>query len=169
MVFVCGCGPAPAAPLSRPGAARAAPACPADRGPSTTVLPRLLRMRSSKDFQQTTRRGVRASRPTLVVHAAQLLDEGALQRDDLVRLEPRIGFVVNGSVGKAVIRNRVRRRLRHLAATHVADLPAGIGPGRIGIVVRARPRAAADPAEVPTDFGSAWHEAMSRLSKRGAR
>jgi ribonuclease P protein component len=169
MVFVCGCGPARAAPLSRPGAARAAPACPADRGPSTTVLPRLLRMRSSKDFQQTTRRGVRASRPTLVVHAAHLVDGGALQGDDLGRSEPRIGFVVNGSVGNAVTRNRVRRRLRHLAAAHVADTPAGIGPGRIGIVVRARPRAATDPADVPTDFGSAWHEAMSQLSKRGAR
>jgi ribonuclease P protein component len=168
MVFVCGCGPARAAPLSRPGAARAAPACPADRGPSTTVLPRLLRMRSSKDFQQTTRRGVRASRPTLVVHAARLLEEGALQGDDLRRSGPRVGFVVNSSVGNAVTRNRVRRRLRHLAAEHVADTPAGIGPGRIGIVVRARPRAATDPADVPTDFGSAWHEAMSQLSKRGA-
>jgi ribonuclease P protein component len=166
MVFVCGCGPAPAAPLSRPGAARAAPASPADRGPSTTVLPRLLRMRSSKDFHQTTRRGVRASRPTLVVHAARLVDEGALQGDDLERSGPRIGFVVSSSIGNAVTRNRVRRRLRHLAAAHVADTPAGIGAGRIGIVVRARPRAATDPADVPTDFGSAWHEAMSRLSKR---
>jgi ribonuclease P protein component len=168
MVSVCGCGPAPAAPSSRPGAARAAPACPADRGPSTTVLPRLLRMRSSKDFQQTTRRGVRASRPTLVVHAAHLLDGCAPHRNDFGRSGPRIGFVVNGSVGNAVSRNRVRRRLRHLAAAHVADAPAGIGPGRIGIVVRARPRAATDPAEVPTDFGSAWHEAVSRLAKRQA-
>jgi ribonuclease P protein component len=126
-------------------------------------------MRSSKDFQQTTRRGVRASRPTLVVHAARLLEEGALQGEDLRPSAPRIGFVVNSSVGNAVTRNRVRRRLRHLAAAHVTDTPAGIGPGRIGVVVRARPRAATDPADVPTDFGSAWHEAMSRLSKRGER
>jgi ribonuclease P protein component len=154
MVFVCECGPAPAAPSSRPGAARAAPACPADRGPSTTVLPRLLRMRSSKDFQQTTKRGVRASRPTLVVHAAHLPDG------------PRIGFVVNGAIGNAVTRNRVKRRLRHLAAAQIADIPPGIGPGRIGVVIRARPRAASDPAQLPTDFGSAWHEVMSRLSER---
>jgi hypothetical protein len=36
-------------------------------------------------------------------------------------------------------------------------------------VVRALPRAASDPAGLPTDFGSAWHEAMSRLIGRGAR
>ena len=124
-------------------------------GRSTTVLPRSLRMRSSKDFRRTTRRGVRASRPTLVVHAAHL-DGGA-----------RVGFVVGTAVGNAVTRNRVKRRLRHLAAAQVADTPNGIGPGNIGIVVRALPRAATNPAEVPTDFGSAWHEAMSRLSAAG--
>jgi hypothetical protein len=51
--------------------------------------------------------------------------------------------------------------LRHLAAAHMrAD---GIDADSIGIVVRALPRAATNPAELPTDFGSAWHEAMSRL------
>jgi hypothetical protein len=33
-------------------------------------------------------------------------------------------------------------------------------------VVRALPRAATDPADVPTDFGSAWHEMVSRLATR---
>jgi ribonuclease P protein component len=93
----------------------------------------------------------------------------------------RVGFVVSGAVGNAVTRNRVKRRLRHLAATHVVDTPAGlgskgtgpeiigpegIGPEGIGIVVRALPRAATDPAEVPTDFGSAWHDVMFRLTAR---
>ena len=100
---------------------------------------------------------MRASRPTLVVHAAHL-PHG-----------PRVGFVVSGAVGNAVTRNRVKRRLRHLAAAHLGDTSAGIGPGEIGpeemgIVVRALPRAATHPAEVPTDFGSAWHEVMSRLT-----
>jgi ribonuclease P protein component len=166
MVSVCGCGPAPAAPSCRPGAARAVPDCQPESPRSTTVLPRSLRMRSSKEFRRTTRRGVRVSRPTLVVHAVHL-DE---QLDD----GPRIGFVVSSAVGNAVTRNRVKRRLRHLAVAHVANRSAGIGPekageGKIGIVVRALPRAATDPAELPTDFGSAWHEAMSRLTGRGAR
>jgi ribonuclease P protein component len=92
------------------------------------------------------------SRPTIVVSAVRL-DDGT-----------RIGFVVSGAVGNAVTRNRVKRRLRHLAAAHVADTSA-----RIGIVVRAMPRAATDPAGVAADFGSAWHEVMSQFTARGVR
>jgi ribonuclease P protein component len=117
-------------------------------------------MHNSKDFQRTTRRGIRASRPTLVVHAVPVVDVGS-ERDVLGRCGPRIGFVVSGALGNAVTRNRVRRRLRHLAATHVADTPAGMD-----LVVRALPRAATTPAEVSEDLGSAWHEVVSRLSTR---
>src|SRR5215217_6374975 len=113
------------------------------------MLPRSLRMRNSKDFRQTTRRGIRVSRPTLVVSAVRL-DDGT-----------RVGMVVSGAVGNAVTRNRVKRRLRHLAAAQIAA--ERISADGIGIVVRALPRAATNPAELPTDFGSAWHEAMSRL------
>lgn len=99
------------------------------------------------------------SRPTLVVHAGRF-DEEHLD-DGRVDDGPRVGFVVSGAVGNAVTRNRVKRRLRHLAA---AQIPAErISADGIGIVVRALPRAATNPAEVPADFGSAWHEAMSRL------
>jgi ribonuclease P protein component len=117
-------------------------------------------MRSSKDFQRTTRRGVRVGRPTLVVHAARIPDD-AMKGASAGRSAPRFGFVVNGAVGNAVIRNRVKRRLRHLAAAHLAGTPAGID-----IVVRALPRAATDPAEVPIDFESAWQDAVSRLTTR---
>jgi len=118
-------------------------------------------MRSSKDFQRTTRRGVRVGRPTLVVHAARIPDDDGMKGPSAGPSAPRFGFVVNGAVGNAVIRNRVKRRLRHLAAAHVAGTPAGID-----IVVRALPRAAADPAEVPSDFESAWQAAVSRLTTR---
>jgi ribonuclease P protein component len=118
-------------------------------------------MRSSKDFLRTTRRGLRVSRPTLIVHAVPAPDDVASTRDAAGRPGPRIGFVVSGALGNAVTRNRVKRRLRHLAAAHVADTPVGID-----IVVRALPRAATDPADVPTDFRSAWHEAVSRLTAR---
>jgi ribonuclease P protein component len=101
------------------------------------------------------------SRPTLVVHAAQVLDDVVSDRDGVGRPGPRVGFVVSGALGNAVIRNRVKRRLRHLAAAHVADAPVGLD-----IVVRALPRAATDPDEVPTDLGSAWYEAVSRLASR---
>jgi ribonuclease P protein component len=48
-----------------------------------------------------------------------------------------VGFVVSKSVGNAVHRNRVRRRLRHLARQRVERLPAGAV-----LVVRALPAAA---------------------------
>jgi ribonuclease P protein component len=99
------------------------------------------------------------SRPTLVVHAVRL-DDGRLDEGHLGD-GPRVGLVVSGAVGNAVTRNRVKRRLRHLAAAQIAA--ERISADGIGIVVRALPRAATNPAELPTDFGSAWHEAMSRL------
>ena len=125
------------------------------------MLPRLLRMHHSKDFRRTTKRGIRVSRPTLVVHAEHVIDDVVSGRDGVRGPRQRIGFVVSGALGNAVTRNRVKRRLRHLAAAHVADTPVGTD-----IVVRALPRAATAPDEVPTDLGSAWYEAVSRLASR---
>ena len=48
----------------------------------------------------------------------------------------RVGFVVSRAVGSAVVRNRVRRRLRHLARGYLGSLPGGSL-----LVVRANPRA----------------------------
>jgi len=132
------------------------------------VLPRLLRMHNSKDFRRTTSRGIRVSRSTLVVHAVQAPD-GVVSETvgvvsdtvDTARSGPRIGFVVSGALGNAVTRNRVKRRLRHLARAHVPNTPVGID-----LVVRALPRAATLPADVPADLGSAWHEVVSRLASR---
>ncbi len=56
---------------------------------------------------------------------------------------PLVGFVVSKAVGGAVTRNRVKRRLRHLARARTAWLPA-----RGMLVVRALPAAADAPYEV---------------------
>jgi ribonuclease P protein component len=125
------------------------------------VLPRLLRMRNSKDFRRTTSRGIRVSRPTLVVHAVQLPDGVVSAAVGVGGSGPRVGFVVSGALGNAVTRNRVKRRLRHIARAHVPDTPVGID-----LVVRALPRAATVPAALPADLGSAWHEVVSRLASR---
>ena len=77
------------------------------------------------------RRGRRAGSRTLVVHLAT--GEG-----DAVR----IGFVVSKAVGQAVIRNRVKRRLRHLAREQLSSTEARL-PGSAVLVVRALPAAAA--------------------------
>jgi ribonuclease P protein component len=101
------------------------------------------------------------SRPTLVVNVVPVSFDVAAERDGVGRQGPRVGFVVSAALGNAVTRNRVKRRLRHLAAAHLADTPDGID-----IVVRALPRAVKEPEVVPTDLGSAWYEAMSRLASR---
>ena len=108
------------------------------------------------------------SRPTLIVHAVRAPEDVA-STTDAGRPGPRIGFVVSGALGNAVTRNRVKRRLRHLAAAHVSDTPAGIDATGIDIVVRALPSAETDPGMVPTDFGSAWHDVLSRLTARPDR
>ncbi len=59
-------------------------------------------------------------------------------RDAAMAIPPRVGLVVSKAVGNAVIRNLVKRRLRHLVREHIASLP-----GRSMLVVRAQPPAAA--------------------------
>jgi ribonuclease P protein component len=75
----------------------------------------------------------------------------------------QVGLVVGKTVGNAVTRNRVRRRLRHLAATEVRRTAEPVS-----VVVRALPRAATAPDEVPVDFASAWPQALARLARRTA-
>ncbi|MCU7729814.1 ribonuclease P protein component [Actinoplanes sp. KI2] len=87
------------------------------------------RMRRSADFAATIRGGRRVGRGTVVVHL--LLDEPARAST------ARAGFVVSKAVGNAVVRNKVRRRLRHLVRPLLGDLPDGTS-----LVVRALPAAA---------------------------
>jgi ribonuclease P protein component len=82
-------------------------------------------MTRSTDFGATVKRGVRAAQPDIVVHVRR--DEGC---DD----GPRIGLVVAKSVGSAVDRHRVSRRLRHVARGFVEELD-----GCERIVIRALP------------------------------
>jgi len=117
------------------------------------VLPRASRLHESADFRRVTRSGVRAGRPTLVVHAAR----GAGP-------ESRVGFVVSKAVGGAVVRNRVKRRLRHLVAQELAASSAVQD-----VVVRALPGAATTPARLEGDLSSAWTQALHRLSPGPSR
>ena len=93
------------------------------------VLAAAQRLRKSSDFTAAFRGGRRAGRGTLVVH---------LQIEEPARApEARAGFVVSKAVGNAVVRNKVRRRLRHLVRPQLGALPAGAT-----LVVRALPAAA---------------------------
>jgi ribonuclease P protein component len=88
------------------------------------VLPARYRMTRSTDFGLTVKRGVRAAQPDLVVHAAWSVDDET----------PKIGLVVSKSVGNAVQRHRVSRRLRHVAHAVIDELNAGDR-----VVIRALP------------------------------
>lgn len=80
------------------------------------MLPSGNRMRRRDEFTLAVRRGDRAGRPRLVVH---------LRTRDDVDEPPRIGFTVGRPVGDAVVRNKVRRRLRHLVRERIHRLPQG--------------------------------------------
>ncbi len=109
------------------------------------MLPASARLRSSDDFRTTVRRGRRIGRPTLVLHV--------VSRPDAIT---RAGFVVSKAVGGAVVRNRVKRRLRHLVAARLAA-----GGNGLDVVVRALPAAATTPDRVPVDLASAWQAAVA--------
>ena len=114
-----------------------------------TVLPAASRLRSAKDFGATLRGGVRVGRGTLVVHARALPVAGQ---------HSRVGFVVSKRVGNAVTRNRVKRRLRHLARAQLIDSPAGLQ-----VVVRALPAAATEPHRLGAEFVAAWWGCLAKL------
>jgi ribonuclease P protein component len=107
------------------------------------VLPVQHRLTDSDTFRTAVRRGRRAGSSSLVVH---------LWVDPAAEHAPaRVGFTVSKAVGTAVTRNRVKRRLRHLAGAHLSTL-AGI-PGRASLVVRAQPAAAdASYADLDADL-----------------
>ena len=73
--------------------------------------------------------------------------------------QSRVGFVVSKAVGGAVVRNRVKRRLRHLVAAELGDAATGLD-----VVVRALPGAASSSLRVDGDLSSAWRQARNRLS-----
>jgi ribonuclease P protein component len=83
-------------------------------------------MTRSTEFGATVTKGVRAVQPDLVVHA--------LRSEDGTTSGPRIGLVVAKSVGSAVQRHRVARRLRHIARDVIDELDPGDR-----VVIRALP------------------------------
>jgi ribonuclease P protein component len=94
------------------------------------VLPAESRMRRSAEFELTVRRGSRAGRALLTGHL--------LVRPAEAAHAPLVGFVVSKAVGNAVVRNKVRRRLRSVLRGYLPTLPGGSL-----LVVRAHPQAAA--------------------------
>ncbi|HEX7659445.1 MAG TPA: ribonuclease P protein component [Pseudonocardiaceae bacterium] len=127
------------------------------------MLPAAARLTRSQEFGLVVRRGRRAGRPRLVVHALH----GSPTDHRTANLTPptrsaadtsapaRVGFVVSKAVGNSVVRHRVTRRLRHLIRDRLGTLPGGYT-----LVVRALPPAATSSSR---ELGADLDGALRRL------
>lgn len=96
--------------------------------------------------------------PNLSTSSEPVRDDSAEQSS----ASSRAGFVVSKAVGNAVIRNRVKRRLRALVQDRLTALPAGST-----LVVRALPAAAeASYPRLATDLDAAIAIARSPRERR---
>ncbi|WP_158867317.1 ribonuclease P protein component [Leifsonia sp. AG29] len=114
------------------------------------MLAKRNRITRGADYRATVRRGVRFSGTLTVTYVRTNVDSGAV----------RFGFIAGKTVGDAVRRNLVRRRLKAIAyelLPRLADSSAG-GPG-VDIVVRAL------PASAQAGWAS-LHEEVSRAVSR---
>ncbi|PWU45454.1 ribonuclease P protein component [Micromonospora globispora] len=129
------------------------------------------RLRRSSDFAAAVRGGRRVGRGAVVVHltlpqttgtTATTSPEPARTTGAETSAPSRAGFVVSKAVGNAVVRNKVRRRLRHLVRERLAELPAGST-----LVVRALPAAAETSyARLGADLDAALAAARAPRGRR---
>lgn len=87
-------------------------------------------MRRSTEFAATIKQGVRSAQPDLVIHVRRDTGDAAGGSSD----GPRLGLVVSKSVGSAVERHLVSRRLRHVARKILSELDS-----EERVVIRALP------------------------------
>ncbi|WP_041684892.1 ribonuclease P protein component [Renibacterium salmoninarum] len=119
------------------------------------MLPAANRLRASSEFSNTVRSGVRSGRRNLVLYA--LVEPSGVA--EKTSLPSRVGFIVAKSVGNAVVRNLVKRRLRSLAASTVLQYPFGLR-----IVVRALPLAATSSwQELQNDYEAGFRASLSKI------
>jgi ribonuclease P protein component len=107
------------------------------------MLERSQRLTERRHFVSAIRRGRRSGTPTLVVHWLAAHGAETSSAKPGMADPARAGLIVGRAVGTAVVRNRVKRRLRHVLRPRLEHLPAGSA-----LVVRALPPAAAATSEL---------------------
>ena len=95
--------------------------------PSGLHFPASRRLKLSREFVRVRTEGRTIRGGLLLLGVLELAEENAF----------RVGFVTSKRVGGAVVRNRVRRRLREIVRRHQRELRNGVW-----LVVVARPAAA---------------------------
>jgi len=83
---------------------------------SSFSFPKARRLTHRTEYEHVKRNGITHRGKLLILNAMTLEDTGLW----------RAGFVTSGRVGGAVIRNRVRRRLREIVRRHQHELRQGI-------------------------------------------
>ena len=78
------------------------------------MIKRIYRLKSPKDFRQTYQKGKSIVNAYLVLYFRKNFKD-----------KYRIGISVSKKVGKAVVRNRIKRRLREICRLHEGIFPKG--------------------------------------------
>ena len=105
--------------------------------PKRFAFPKSRRLTLPAEFEQVKKKGQAQRGPLLVV---SVLRENGLAF--------RAGFVTSRTIGRAVVRNRVRRRLREIVRKHQPDMIGGVW---IVTIARA-PAAAATYLELEAEW-----------------
>ena len=103
-------------------------------------MPRANRLTAGSDYQRVTRRGRRSSGRFAVTSVVSPSPAGV----------PRFGFIITRKVGGAVVRNRIRRRMKAIGYSLIEQ---GMPPR--DVVIRAL------PASVSADWASLHSEISS--------
>jgi len=111
-------------------------------------------MRRPEDFRRVLRTGRRAGGSVVAGHLLLVGSDGPVRSSE----PAKVGFIVSRAVGSAVVRNRVKRRLRELMRRRVASLPGGCL-----LVLRAYPAAASARQE---DLAADLDLVIGRLLRR---
>lgn len=113
-------------------------------------LPKAHRLRKRREFLAVQNRGRKHHAKHLLVFTQPLaVDDSSVSR--------RVGFTVSSKVGNAVVRNRVKRRLREVWRRH-----CGVMPGGLDVVLVAK-RSAAEASY--GELVRAFRDAARRVSR----
>ncbi len=119
------------------------------------TLPRLSRLRRTSDYRRVQGRGQKIRRRSMLVIWLPRRDHP----------EPRVGLTVSKKVGKAVVRNQVKRWLREAVRHELHRLQRPVD-----VVLIAHPKAATSNARVLRDeVRSAFREVMGDVLPRQNR
>jgi ribonuclease P protein component len=86
--------------------------------PQRFPFPRTAKLLKHSDFQRVYKGGKR--------HFSALMTVFYQPSQQLEVIGPRVGFTVGRVLGGAVVRNRIKRRMREAVRVHLAELPASV-------------------------------------------